>query len=346
MTVEPLQQLDAVGPDGVYLGDPAPESPHWWELRAAGVTGTDVVALVGESQDANARTLWHEKRGDPIPRQPAGEPARWGQLSEPMIAEDFIDRHGLTALLPGGIVCNRNVPWMRAQLDRLLTACPLEVDPADLADPWTPGVSCALEIKTRNAFVAGRWRDDVPDDVLAQVAWQRRVTGLDHIHVTCLIGGQRLVEHVYREDSELEEYLFKAADRFWRNVLDDVAPEIEWDAAMARLLDVLVPDRAGERALDAEEYQRLYGLWLARQHAEDVAARAKEAQDAAIKAALGTGPDAAEVLTYAGEPVWTYRSQEKRSVKVADVLDVAPELVTVKTHRVLRGPRRPNGDDG
>lgn len=343
MTVEPLQQLDAVGPDGVYLGDPAPESPHWWELRAAGVTGTDVVALVGESQEANARTLWHEKRGDPIPRQPAGEPARWGQLSEPMIAEDFIDRHGLTALLPGGIVCNRNVPWMRAQLDRILPQCPNVAEGmAHLqAAPW-----CALEIKTRNAFVAGKWRDDVPDDVLAQVAWQRRVTGLDHIHVACLIGGQRLVEHVYREDRELEEYLFKAADRFWRNVLDDVAPEIEWDAAMARLLDVLVPDRAGERALDAEEYQRLYGLWLARQHAEDVAARAKEAQDAAIKAAMGTGPDAAEVLTYGGEPVWTYREQRQRSARVADVAAVAPELITLTSHRVLRGPRRPNGDDG
>ena len=330
-----LQHLDPVGPAGVYLGDPAPDSPHFHELRRAGIGGTDVAAIVGEKPSSSARKIWHEKRGDVLPvDDETSEAGEWGVELEPTVARVWARRHHVAAgLLPGGIVCNRDAPWMRAQLDRLLAWCP-DRDAQDT-------IICALEIKTRNQFVAGKWVDDVPDDVLAQVAWQRRVTGLDHVHVACLIGGQRLVEHTYTADVELEAYLLAAATRVWDAVLDDVPPPIEWDSLLKGLLEVLVPNRAGARELGPEEAAGLLAAWRAKQTAEDVALRMKAECEGKIKAAMGDGPDAVEALTLGGQNLFTYRSQTKRSVKLDDALAVAPELVTESApFRVLRGPQR------
>lgn len=332
-----LQLADPVGPDGVYLGNPDPDTPHWHELRRAGIGGTDVAAIVGERRaSSNARKIWHEKRGDVLPFDEESEPARWGRLLEPVIAEDWAARTG-AVLLPGGIICNRAEPWMRAQIDRRVDWCPDQQ--VGTARPL--GGVCAVEIKTRNAFVAGKWADDAPDDVLAQVAWQRRVTGLDHIHVVCLIGGQRLVEHTYTADPELEQYLTTAAGRVWDDVVNDTPPEIDWDDTLSQLLDMLVPNRAGARELEPETAARLLAAWQAKQVAEDMALKLKAAADAQVKHAMGEGDDAVEVLTLHGQPLFTYRSQTKRSVKVGDALAVAPELVhTSAPFRVLRGPQR------
>ena len=314
-----------VTPSGVYLGDPTPGDPDWIGLRMAGITGTDVVAIVGESRRDNARTVWHHKRGDVLerldddPDDPDNEPARWGNLLEPLVAHEWARRRK-AYLAPGGIFGNHDVPWMRSQLDRLLLVCP------DV--PAQDEIVCALEVKTRNAFVAAKWRDDVPDDVLAQAAWQRLVTGLDHVHVACLIGGQRLIDHTYRADEQLEAYLFGAAQRVWQQVQDDEPPEVEWDRIMAELLEKLAPNRSGAREMTPKEYTKLMGAWVAKCEHAAIAGRAKAHAEAVIKNAMGSGEDAVEILTRDGDPVFTWKAVDR------DAYAVAPT-----TYRALRGPK-------
>jgi putative phage-type endonuclease len=315
--------LERVTPDAVFLGDPEPDTPEWVAMRRAGIGGTDVVAIVGESKHDNARTIWHDKRGDVLKLDDdadQSEAAEWGKELEPTVARVWARRRG-AVLAHGGILGNVAEPWMRAQLDRMVIVCPDHDDQEQ--------IMCALEVKTRNAFVAGKWRDDVPDDVLAQVAWQRLVTGLDHIHVACLIGGQRLVEHTYTRDVGLESYLSTAAAEMWQCVVDDVAPEVDWDALMSDLLDTLAPNRSGARDMGTDEAAKLIAAWRAKQAAQDVAGNAKAYAEGLIKNAMGSGEDAVEVLTYNGETVFTWREQGRE-----------PYSVGPATFRVLRGPRR------
>jgi len=311
-----------VTPDAEYLGDPEPGSPEWVALRRAGITGTDVVAIAGESTRDNARTVWHLKRGDAIerPDDDTTEAADWGNELEPVVARVWARRHSVY-LGAGGIFANLAHPWRRSQIDRMVITCP----DLDIQEQ----IVCGLEVKTRSAFVAGKWRDDVPDDVLAQVAWQRLVTGLDHIHVACLIGGQRLIEHTYRRDDKLETWLLAAAEAVWENVKTDTPPEIEWDAIMAQLLDTLFPDRAGTREMSDAEFAELMGAWRARQQLEDDAVRAKGYAEAKIKTAMGSGADAVEVLTWSGIPVFTWRMTDRDGYTVPQ-----------KSFRTLRGPNR------
>lgn len=328
--------------NAVYLGDPEPETPAWLALRAEGITGTDIRAIVGEDRRRNALTVWHEKRGTAIADDdPAGEAAEWGNILEPVVATEWARRHrwfsthadGVTVPYTstpfrGGIWRHHEASWMRAQLDYLLPWCP----DVGITDAGRDAPQCALEIKTRNQFVAGRWRDDVPDDVLAQVAWQRMVTGLDHVHVACLIGGQRLVEHTYRRDAELEAYIAAAAAQVWDHVERDTPPEVDWDDTMVKLLDVMIPNRSGARELTTDEATSLLALWEAKQAAEDQAMKVKGVCDSRILRAFGDlqdGRPAAEVLSFQGENLFTYKQIDRRGYTVAPT-----------TYRALQGPRR------
>lgn len=299
-------------PAAIYHGNPEPGSEPWVVLRRAGITGTDVVAIVGESRRDNARTVWHTKRGDVIERRPAdeelSEAALWGTLLEPTVAAEWARRHSV-AIADGGIFVNSNAPWMRAQVDRLVATCPDRDDQDTLL--------CALEVKTRNAFVAGKWRTELPDDVLAQAAWQRAVTGLDHIHVACLVGGQRLIEHTYVRDDRLEEWLAAAAWGVWECVQEDRPPEVDWDAIMVELLDALAPDRSGTREMTRDEYVTLMAEWRAKQECERQALLAKARVDGKIKAAMGDGDAAVEVLTFEREPVFTWKAGPRAGYTVA-----------------------------
>jgi putative phage-type endonuclease len=322
-------------PAGVLLGSPAPKSEEWFAIRRSGITATDLPRILELSQYGNARSVWHEKRGE-LPRDSDGEAAHWGNLLEDVVAQEWSRRHGGVPVLPIGLIANAAEPWMLCALDRIvLDGCP------------DGGLrrGCALEVKTRSAFVAGKWRDDVPDDVLAQVAWQRRTTGLDHIHIACLLGGQQLVEHRYDADAELEAYLVESAGAVWQDVLDGRPPPVDMTGVLADLLDQLHPNRAGEKDVDDATARRLLDAHHAARDAEKAAERQKEAARAAVLSELGD----AEILTSGGAPIFTYRQQTKQSISVRDLEDNDVELfeqvlagdhITQTTSRVLRAAKR------
>jgi putative phage-type endonuclease len=332
--------LTRVTPDGVLLGAPEPESDEWFALRRGGITATDLPKILDLSRYGNARSVWHDKRGELQP-DPGGEPARWGHLLEDIVAQEWSLRHDGVPVLPVGIIANAAEPWMRVALDRLVVGgCP---DGAERRQ-------CALEVKTRSAYVAGRWRDDVPDDVLAQVAWQRRTTGLDHVHVACLLGGQKLVEHRYDQDEDLERYLWGAAWATWQDVQTGTPPPVDMTGVLADLLDQLYPDRAGEVDVDDATVDRLLTAYRSAQTAETAAEQMKAAARALVLSELGEH----EVLTHEGVPVFTYRPQTRHSISVADLEANDVELyeqvlagghITETTSRVLRAAKR-GADDG
>jgi putative phage-type endonuclease len=318
---------ELVTPTGVLISTAEPQTDEWFMVRREGITATDVPKILGLSKYGDARSVWHDKRGE-LPPDEAGEAAHWGNLLEDIVATEWAAQHD-TAVTRVGVIHQLNLPWMRAALDRLVDSCP------------DGGTGCGLEVKTRSAYVAGRWREDMPDDVLAQVAWQRMVSGVDHIHVAALIGGQRMVEHRYDPDLELEEYLLAQATTLWEQVQSGEVPIVEPSQILAEMLDRLFPDRSGEAEIPESLAEALADAYEQAKALEREAEAAKVAARAAVLDALGP----AESLVSEGDTFFTYKPQTKRSVKLPALKKSHPDLyaalteadvITETTSRVLR----------
>lgn len=297
-------------PTGILLRHAEPETPLWFEQRRAGITATDLPKLLGVSKYGNPLTVWTDKRGE-LPSDAAGEAARWGQLLEDVVAAEWAERHDVQVRRVG-VLRHVDRPWQRASLDRLVAGCP---------DAGPEG--CALEVKTRSAYVAGRWREQIPDDVYTQTAWQRIVSGLPHIHVAVLIGGQRLEVHRYDPDPGVEEQCLTAAGQLWQQVLDGIPPVVEPDDLLLDLLHRLHPTRDGDVEIPGDLRDEARHLITMRRAAIETAKRASEAADVA-KAGLVQLLGAGEVATIDGRELYRYRPATKRSTAWRDVVKNAP----------------------
>lgn len=240
-----IEVVPTVTPTARLVTAADPKTDEWYAARREGITGTDLPKILGITKYGNALSVWLDKRGEL--EDMAGEEAMWGNILEDPIAQRWAELHN-TAVTDVGVLAHIEHDWMRISLDRLVETCPDGDGP------------CALEIKTRSAFVAESWRDEIPDDVLAQTTWGLMVTGLGHHHVAVLLGGQRLKSFRVDRDEKLEAYLLDAARPIWAAVTEGVPPEAHPDAegVLLDLLDRMYSKRAGDRPLEADKAQ----AWL------------------------------------------------------------------------------------
>lgn len=296
------QQVERVTPAAYLATDAEPGTDEWFEARRGGITGTDLPKILGdvdpderdaEKRYGNSLSVWLDKRGE-LPDEDVGEAAEWGHVLEDPVAQVWAERNDLTVQRIG-VIANAEQEWMRASLDRIVLNCP---------DAGEDGI-CGLEIKTRSAFKAGTFNEDIPDSVLAQVAWGRRVSGLPHMHVAVLIGGQRLLQFTYDRDDELEDFLVAQARPVWECVETGNPPEVEpdRDGVMLDLLNLLYPDRAGDRDLDPEKAR----TWLAQYEAGDELEKEGKALKEQAKTGLVVMLDDGDTGKVDDEVVFTYK---------------------------------------
>lgn len=319
-----------VTPTGVLVTSAPPETEPWFAARRDGITGTDLPRILGYSTFGNALSVWLDKRGE-LPDNPPGEPAYWGQILEDPIARRWAELNNMKVRRVG-VLAHAGDGWMRASLDRLVTGCPYG--------------RCGLEVKNRNAYVTGRYRDGVPDDIAAQVLWGLRVTGLDHMHVAVLIGGNDLRTFRIDRDPEVEEYLVKQARVVWDAVQEGVPPTVDpdGDGVLLDLLNRLYADREGERDLDPSEADPWVGLYRVGHRTEADGKRLKKRAVTGLVQLIDDG-DAARLDD---RPLFTYRrSSDSVSVTADDVrrmLRDDPDLHALLTERdyltTRRGTRR------
>lgn len=297
--------MKTLTPTGLLVTDAEPETDEWFAARREGITGTDLPKILGLTKYGNALSVWLDKRGEL--EDDAGEAARWGQIFEEPVALEWAERHD-SLVQRVGVLANTAAPWMRASLDRLVlpTACPDGDGP------------CGLEVKTRSAFKASDWAEGIPEDVLAQVAWGRAVSGLHHLHVAALIGGQRLASFRYDRDEKLEEYLIEAAEPVWQAVHEGVPPEAHPDSegVLLDLLNKVYEKRAGEREVDAEKATELVDAYSV---ACDLAKDAEAAKTRA-KTALVQMLDDGDAGAIDGRVLFTYKRPAAKPTVTADAL--------------------------
>jgi putative phage-type endonuclease len=305
----------------------------WLDERRRGIGSSDVAAILGVAERRSALHVWYDKTGR-YTDDDAGEAALWGKLHEDTVAREWARRNRSTVRRVG-VVAHVDQAWMRCTLDRQVGVCPLDRERS---------ASCALEVKTRNAFVAGKWRREIPDDVLAQVVWQMAVTGYAHIHVACLIGGNDYRQYIIRRDAELERDIVAAASAFWSgNVLLRHKPAVDVEAYADDLVDLdnrVHRDRAPTADLDGFEAHALIRDYETnRLHAQRY-----EQQQKAARARMVLALDGAEAAVAEGDPrrdpMWTYFEQNRRpGVDLAQLAERWPDAyaacITEKSGRTL-----------
>ncbi|MGW1679356.1 YqaJ viral recombinase family nuclease [Saccharopolyspora sp. NPDC002376] len=196
-----------------YLGTFPTGSPEWHALRADGLGGSEIAAVLGLSPFESRFSLWHRKRGEAAP-QAENDEMRAGRYLEPAVAAMFADAHPELRLRRAGTYRSKARPWQIANPDRIVTG---------------PDGREVLEIKTARA--ADGWgepgTDEIPVYYRAQVLWYLDVLGLSRARVAVLIGGVDFREYVVSWNADEVEILRQAGAEFMRTIADGERPSID-----------------------------------------------------------------------------------------------------------------------
>jgi putative phage-type endonuclease len=204
-------------------------------IRARGLGGSDIAAVLGLDPYRTPFDVWMEKVGRAEPFA-GNEHTRWGERMEDVIAEAYRERSPFSLQLsPGSTLVHPRHPIVVGTPDRIAWFRP------DQPAGW------GLEIKNKSPRQAWRWAPEaegpagVPDEVQAQVHWYLALTGYEVWDVAAYFGGADMRVYRIHSDPEIEGAMVEAGARFWRDhVLADVPPAFDGgDAAWGYLRERL-----------------------------------------------------------------------------------------------------------
>ena len=190
----------------------------WLEHRKRGIGGSDIAAIAGRSPWNTAYQMWMTKTGqfDDLDSKPQAESARWGNLLETTVADEWSVRTGKKYIHIPVMLSKDSDPFMLANVDGFVLT-----DDAE-------SISGILEIKTTSAFNNDVWEvGPIPEYYMCQANWYCGITGLSEFDIVCLVGGQRLYYYNFPAMTDLIEELQDAGRTFWNvNVKQFVEPKI------------------------------------------------------------------------------------------------------------------------
>ncbi|MEV6555906.1 lambda-exonuclease family protein [Nocardia sp. NPDC051756] len=226
---------------------------QWLRVRRQGIGGSDCSAVMGMSSYASPYTVWEDKTGR-ASAVDESEAMRWGNLLEPVIREEAMNRLGLTFGLLGTLRSLER-PWQQANLDG-----------------WASD-NAVIECKNTGSWMAPDWDGQVPDHAELQCQHNMAVTGATHAWVAGLVGGNRLRIARVDRDPELIEAINAEEDQLWHeHILTDTPPPADPSTATLAALRRRWPveDRAVELT-DPDLIAQAYDLaaeWKAGQRQE------------------------------------------------------------------------------
>lgn len=193
---------------------------EWLRVRRLGLGGSDCSAVMGMANEkyASPYTVWEDKTGRGVEVDET-ESMRWGNLLEPVIRAEAMQRLGLTFTLPGTLR-SLTRPWQQTNLDGLAS---------------DGGI---IECKNTGQWMSADWNEQIPDHAELQVQHNMAASGASHAWVLGLVGGCRLhIAHVERDDAFIE-LINDEEYRLWHDhVLTDVPPPMDpSDATRAALV--------------------------------------------------------------------------------------------------------------
>lgn len=221
--------------------------PEWLAARRHGIGGSDAAAVAGLDRWKGGALAVYLDKVEGLEDE-VGEAAQWGNLLEPIVADEFSRRSGIETSPAPYLLASVDRPYQLANLDRLA---------------HERGDTGVYEGKVTTVYLADEWDgDQVPDRAMVQTLHYLSVTGFDFAYLACLIGGQRLEWRRVARDDEAIGHLNSIEAEFWQRVEDRRPPPADGSEAtgdlLARLYDVEVDkiavlppealDLIGERA--------------------------------------------------------------------------------------------------
>ena len=267
LTVNFLNRLDCVVLSTVLRED---DEDAWLKTRTNGIGGSDIGTICGVNPFSSARLLYLEKLGmyenDSDQKKAASERMHFGQLLEPIVADEYARRTGKKIAVSPATYQHKDIPWALANIDRFI------VD--DNGVPY--GI---LECKTSSEFMNSEWENsDVPLSYIYQVMWYMFVTGLRYGAIATLVGGNKFYCYEILYDEELvKNILLPSAEKFWfENVKKLIEPEIDGSQASVdyikqkyaecvkdseiQLIDEVINELANTIVVSKAEVKRLEGI--------------------------------------------------------------------------------------
>lgn len=169
----------------------------WLAVRTNGIGGSDVGAICGVNKWASARQIYFRKVGqyqdETEPNEAAVERMHFGHMLEPVVAQEFANRHQDIYCLEADCTFKSNEhPYLLANVDRFVI------------DKNTDEIVGILECKTANENMNDEWRGgEVPMSYYYQVQHYLFVTGLEHAWISCLVGGNKFYTYDIFFDRDL-----------------------------------------------------------------------------------------------------------------------------------------------
>jgi putative phage-type endonuclease len=270
--------------------------------RTAFLGGSDIGAILGVSKYRSAMDVWLEKTGKKVDAKDSFA-LRFGSFAESFIADEY-------ALLTGEHVVEHSQGLAHPQY----SFCIGHIDRFVLENKELPLINSdgdlnakkLLECKTANHYSQSDWgepgTDGIPLPYLCQCLWYLGITNLSEIDVAVLLGGLDLRIYTITRDIELESLMFEKAAFFWtEHVQKDIPPKPQSITDCQALFQRASSGKTLEASSEALELIRKLKALEAQAHTE------KEQIDAIKQVLMETMADA-EVLTYFGKPVITWKT--------------------------------------
>jgi len=273
--------------------------------------GSDIGAILGFSKYRTALDVWLEKTGRAV-HSVNNLPVRFGSFAEEFVACEYATQTGFSLVHSEAGVVHLKYPFMVGHIDRFVFD---SVDSSDLVDGelFHADGPCAashlLECKTASPFNQSDWgelgTDEVPMSYLVQCLWYLTITNLDRCDIAVLFGNSDFrIYEVYR-DKKLEDLIMSKAAAFWHDyVLADTPPPAQSESDYQHLFNKEVAGKTVEADSTVCELTKKLGLLNSE-------IKSKELEVSQIKQTIMGTMGEAELLTYQGQVLATWRSPKQ-----------------------------------
>lgn len=299
-------------------------------LRLQGLGASEIGAVVGaDGAYDTPLSVWARKTGRlPVEDDTeTPEHIELGNLLEPVVAALYTRRTG-RELYESGTLVHPTDPLRIATPDRLVR-----------------GESMVVQIK--KARTRASWgregTDEIPENIIAQCAWELSVTGRDVAEVPVLFWGSHLSIYTIKRDDELIAGLAEIAHKWWRDhVVTGYPPEPDGSERSRETISKMFPKSGGNLiplghpepgSPAAEIFGLAHDYILARDGGKEVDGR-KEAAGNALRLLIGNHDGFAApwgTISWCANGAGTTRWKA-----VAEELGAPPELIAKHTSEPSR----------
>lgn len=295
------------------------DEADWLTARRNGITGSDVLKAIGVEPSRTA--LWVQKIHG-IDTLEETEAMRWGHTLEPVIANAWAERTGMTVRKSNVLLRSVEYPWAIVTPDY------------DVLDD-----DSLLEIKNVGNYMAHEWADEqIPLRATAQTCWQLFVAGKQRCHVAALIGGNRLETRVVERDDELIGRIVSLAGEFWHDYVEpQIMPPADGSEQATDAINALWPEHTDGAQVELNETQHeIFAEWRMVAEQRDVVSKRCDELANQVKSFLGD----AGVATWGGVPLVSWKSHVQKRLDTAALKAAHPHIAEEFTRELPVRPLR------